>query len=534
MNWHGTLTALRMGSAAAALLAASLLAGAASAQDAPKEGGTLIAAIGGDPAAINANISIGVNETFSGCIIYEGLIRFGEGLTITPGLAKSWDISDDKLTYTFHLVDAKWHDGQPLTAEDVKFSLLEVSKPLGPKFAAAGRIIEDIQTPDPKTVVIKIANPFGPFLFSLACEQNAAIMPAHVFRGKKLPEDAVNIPPVGTGPFKFDTQVSGDRIEFVKNEDYWREGEPHLDKVILKVSPDTSARVLALRSGDIDFVIDYYFPTSAVATFKDDPKFLLSEASYPNNELVILNTKKAPLDKPEVRQALMVALDRNFVQRSVFQGIGGPGTSAIDSRLTWAHNPAVDYNQMYAYDPARAEKMLDDAGLPKGADGKRFQLRLVYDTGRPEYTPMAQTLSTYWEAIGVDVVLEGADRPVVLNRVFTNYDFDGTLMSYTTSGDPALGIARLYVSESIKQGQNFNNAAQYSNAEVDRLFTAGRDAATQEERAKHYFAVQEILAKDLPVLTYYEPSQIQASTVRLKNLTISGLYPWWGSLWLAD
>jgi peptide/nickel transport system substrate-binding protein len=208
--------------------------------------------------------------------------------------------------------------------------------------------------------------------------------------------------------------------------------------------------------------------------------------------------------------------------------------SAFDTRLGWAYNPNVDYEKLYPYDPKRAAALLDEAGVRPGPDGVRFTMRLSFDAGRPEYTALAQAVQRYWQSVGIRVVLEGAERPVVLKRVYSDYDFDATIQNYTTSGDPALGIARLYVTESIRQGTNFNNASRYSNPEVDELFALGQNALTREERAKYYFKAQEILARDLPVLTIHQQAEIDAASSRLKNVFLSANYIWWGSVWLKD
>jgi peptide/nickel transport system substrate-binding protein len=166
--------------------------------------------------------------------------------------------------------------------------------------------------------------------------------------------------------------------------------------------------------------------------------------SYPSLDIVILNTRKPPLDRASVRQALLVAIDRNYLFKNVFLGTGQVARSIVDTRLGWAYNPAVDYEQLYAYDATKAAALLDATGLKPGADGVRFTLRLSFDTGRPEYTSLAQALQRYWQAVGIRVVLEGAERPVILKRVYSDYDFDATLQNYSTSGDPALGdLARL-------------------------------------------------------------------------------------------
>ncbi len=507
----------------------------ATAEPAPRRGGTAIVVVGADPATLNPDVTVGAPDLLTGCMLYDGLVRFAEGFRIVPALAKSWEIAPDGLTYTLHLQSATWSDGVPMTSEDVKFTLTEVSAKYGSKFLAPGKAIAAIDTPDPQTVVIHLARPFGPFLFSLACEQNAAILPAHVFRGSEvLKNPASQSQPVGQGPFRLAEWVRGDHLTLERNPTYWTKDQPYLDRIVIKIIPDPSARLLALQSGEVDYIDQYYFPLSAYALLNADPRFSLREVSYPSVDLIILNVRKPPLDQAKVRQALLTAIDRNYVLRYVFLGTGQSGKSIMDTRLGWPYNPAVDYDKLYPYDPSRAAALLDEAGLPAGADGTRFTLRLSFDTGRAEYTALAQALQRFWLAVGIKTVLEGAERPVVLKRVYADYDFDATLQNYSTAGDPALGVSRAYTSEAIRQGQNFNNASGYSNAEVDALFDKGRDAASQQERARYYFKVQEVLARDLPVLTIHQQAQIGVSRVELHNQWKAAVYQWWQEIWLAQ
>src|SRR5579883_789151 len=535
---RGISSAFRTAAVAGCLLLAvlwSMAATTAKAAEAPKKGGTVVASLGADPAVLNPDVSVCVPDIFVGCMLYDALVRFGEGFKIVPALAKSWEISPDGLVYTFHLVHASWQDGKPLTSADVKYTLLNVSAKYGAKFAAAGQVLDSIDDSDPETAVIKLAKPFGPFLFSLACEQNAAILPAHIFQGQDvLKSEATLSKPVGIGPFKLAEWVRGDHLTVARNPDYWRKGEPYLDRIVVKVMPDSATRLLALQAGEIDFVDEYYFPLSSYGSLKKDPRFQLEEVSYPSDDLIILNTKRPPLDNPKVRQALLVAIDRDYIHKNVFYGIGSIARSSIDTRIDWAYNPKVDYEKMYAYDPARAKALLDEAGVKPGADGTRFTLSLLFDTGRPEYIQWAQALQRYWQAVGIKVSLDGAERPVILKRVYSDYDFGATLQNYTTAADPALGVSRIYVTDSIKQGQTFNNASRYSNPEVDALFDKGRDAATREERAKYYREAQVILARDLPTLTIHQQAEIDAASARLQDLWKAANYLWWGSVWVKE
>ena len=309
---------------ASALAAGLSIAAGAAPPEKPRYGGTAVTVLGADPAVLNPGISVGVPDVFTGCILYDALVRFGKNFEIVPNLAKSWEIAPDGLTYTFHLEKAAFTDGKPVTSEDVKFSLTQVSAKYGPKFNAPGSFIQAIETPDPLTAIIKLSKPFGPFLFSLACEQNAPILPAHVFQGSDVLKNEASLSkPVGNGPFMLQEWVRGDHLTFVKNPNYWRKGQPYLDKIVVKIMPDSSARVLALRAGEVDFIDEYYFPLSAHAQFARDPNYVLQDVSYPSDDVAIINTKKPHLDNAKVRQALLIAIDREFLHRAVFYGIGG-------------------------------------------------------------------------------------------------------------------------------------------------------------------------------------------------------------------
>jgi peptide/nickel transport system substrate-binding protein len=510
-----------------------LLTVAAHAADPPKKGGTLIVGNGDDPRVLSGNFSFQVSDTEVGCMVYEGLLRFGPGFKLEPGLAKSWEISPDGKTYTLRLEESKWEDGKPVTSEDVAWSLMNISAKYGPKFIPAGKMIDTIDASDPRTVVFHLKQPFGPFLFSLVCEQNAAIMPKHVFEGTDiLKNPALTTKPIGSGPFRLSEWVHGDHVTLVRNPDYRRSGKPYVDKVILKTIPDSAARVLALQAGEIDMIYELYFPLTYYKTLAADKRFQLQSVGYGSDDLVLLNVKNPPLDKPEVRQALMVAIDRDYLFKNVYLGLGRMATSIVDSRLAWAHNPAVDYGKMYAFDPARAKKMLDDAGVKPGADGTRFTIRLAFSANRADDVQAAQVLQRNWQAVGIKVVLQGTEGNLFATKVFNDYDFDAAVANYSTGGDVALGVSRLYTTEAIRKGSVFVNGSRYSNPEVDALFDQGRDAPTQEERAKAYFKVQEILAKELPVLTLHEQAQITAGSANARNLFLAAHYPWWDEIWM--
>jgi len=500
----------------------------------PQRGGTLITVLGGDPPTLNPDVTHGVPEQLMGCAIYQSLVRVDLQYQVQPLLAKSWTISADGLHYRFQLVNARWQDGQPFTSADVQYTLTNVSAKYGPGFAAAGSDIASIDTPDAGTVVVNLKKPFGPLLLSLSCDNSAAILPAHLFKDTDvLTNPAALTKPVGTGPFQLGEWVRGDHLTLVRNPGYWHPGLPYLDRVVARIVPQPSSRTLALKSGNVDYIEEYFFPLSDYPTFAHDPNVAIYETSSPADQVLIFNVRRPMLNDRRVRQALFAAIDRDYLLRAVFDGLGNAGTSAIDSRMTWAYNPAVDYQKIYPYDPARAKQLLDEAGARPGAGGWRFTVRLTFDSTRSDYVSLAQAIQNYWQAVGVQVVLDGAERQVELNRVYQDWNFDATLQAYSTGGDPALGISRLYVTSAI-QKRPFVNASGYSSTQVDILFAQGALNTTQPARARYYRQAQAVLARDLPTLVIEEEKEYDVASKRVHNGLWQGLagYEYWDGVWL--
>ena len=503
------------------------------AQDTPHAGGTLVVGNGDDPRVLAPDFNANVPDVMVGCMIYDGLVRFAPGFAIVPGLAKSWEISPDGLTYTFHLSDSKWLDGQSVTSADVAFTLTQISAKYGPKFAAAGRAIDHVDTPDPLTAVVHLKQSFGPFLFSLVCEQNTGIMPKHIFDGSDiLKNPALTDKPVGSGPFRFVEWQRGDHVTVERNPTYRLAPQPYLDRIVLRDIPDSAARVLALQAGEIDFIEEFYFPLNFYRTLSADKRFQIHEVGYGADDLVALNVKHKPFDDAAVRQALLTAIDRDYIHKNVHFGTGAVENSAIDSRLKFAVNPAVNLSTMYPYDPAHARQMLDAAGFKPGADGTRFPLKLAFRSSRAEELQEAQVIARNWRDVGIKVEMAQYEGPVFDQKVFKSYDFDAAVMNYSNGGDPALGVSRLYTSDAINPNAAYLNSSQYANPEVDRLFNEGRDAPTQALRAQAYYKVSEILAKELPVLPLHEQAQIDVAGANVQDAFLAAHYPWYGNIWM--
>ncbi len=483
----------------------------------PKRGGTALFVVPQDPPTVNPAVSTNTADREVGCILYHGLVQISMDYKILPWLAKSWTVSPDGMTYTFELTQAEWHDGKPFVAEDVKYSLIEVNTKFSSIFAPAGKQIDTIEAPSPDKVVIKLKQPFGPFLLSLACPQGGSIMPSHLFRGTNpMTNPATSTAPVGTGPFKLAEWKRGDYIRLAKNPKFFIEGRPYLDDIVVKIITQPAARVQALKAGEVDLV--QLFPPSDQDSVRANPKLRIQQSDVaPGMTFAFLNTSRKPMDDRRVRQALFMAVDRDYLIKNAFFNHGSVGVMPFTTEIAWAANPDIDYRKIYPFDPAKANALLDEAGVKRGADSKRFPLTLtIFSNSYPEFQQVSVALKSMWQAVGVDVTVEAMEDATLIKKVYVDRDFDVTLNSYTSLADPALGIARAFVTSSI--GKPGGNPGGYSNPEVDALFDKGEHGITNDSRAPAYKQVQAILARDVPNLTLRQYINIDATTSRLKGL----------------
>jgi peptide/nickel transport system substrate-binding protein len=481
--------------------------GTPSSAETPKYGGTFVVAIVNDPTTLNPATSSDFYVKLISGTLFDTLVNLDFNFNPVPRLAQSWEISKDGLTYTFHLAKAKWHDGQPVTSEDVKFTVEQVLGPYHPSGAQYKDRVQEILTPDPQTVVFKLKSSFGPFPVMLA--NDLYIMPKHVYQGTDILKNPARLTPIGTGPFKFAEWKKGDYIRVVRNPDYFIAGKPYLDEIVFKVASDAGARMLAFEKGEIDYLSFYLFPSSEVERVKKIPGL---KTTTKGHEIfgdildLFFNLDRAPLNNLKVRQAVAYAIDKKDILDKADYGLGKIATGPIPSSLPWAYTPDV---AKYNHDPAMANKLLDEAGLPKNDKGIRFKTTLVWDRTVPLFTKTAEILREQLKAVGIDLELKPFDRATMLDLVFTKRDFDLWVHGLSTGGDPAIGIQRLYLSNNIRPAP-FTNASGYRNPAVDELFSKAASNPDQKARAQLYYTVQKTLTQDLPIIWLLEFSENSA------------------------
>lgn len=434
----------------------------------------------------------------AGAKIFESLLDFDFDLSPRPQLAESWDISEDGLTYTFHLVrNAKWHDGAPFTAHDVVFSCSQMLMELHPRARASFERCESIVAVDDHTVVFKLKEPFAPFIYAFETS-SAPIAPRHIYEGTDYKNNPANDHPIGTGPFKYKEWVRGSHIHLVANPDYYQEGKPGLTEIFFRIVPDAASRAVALETGEAQLAGWNDVENFDVQRLAALPHLEFTTKGYEFASPLLwyeLNLRKEPFNDLRVRKAMMHLLDKSFIVERIMFGLAAPATGPIASTTPFFQ---ADLPQ-YEFDVDKANALLDEAGLKRGADGKRFIMRFLVVPAGEMWTRLGEYFRQAMAAGGIDVVLETTDMAGWGQRV-SNWEFEATNNLVYQNADPALGVARSYVSSNIRKGVLFSNTEGYENPEVDRLFAEAAAQTTREARQERYTAVQRILVEDLPVL----------------------------------
>jgi peptide/nickel transport system substrate-binding protein len=493
---------------------------AATAVPAAKQGGTLVVVAGTDPGNLNPAISTSGALHFVAGSLYNGLVALDQDFKPMPDLADSWTVADGGKVYTFKLhPGVKWHDGKPFTSADVKFTVEQLLL----KFHARTKtglepVLAGIDTPDDLTVIFRFKTPYSPLLQQLNVIE-APILPKHLYEGSDPQNNPANLKPVGTGPFKFVEYKKGQQVTMERNLDYFKPGVPRFDKLIFSIIPETATAMVAFERGEVDYV---GVPGAEVERVSKLPGVAVGRSPAGAGgsfcvQTVIPNLERTPLDKPAVRQALNLAIDRERMVKQVLFGQGRAARGPLATTL-WAFDPSLP---AFAYDAATANQLLDAAGLAKGADGTRFKLTAVFPN---TVAKMAEVLKENFAQVGVTLDLKIVDFNEANQTVFVKREFDLGYASYCNGPDPEIGVRRAYDSTNIKPVL-FSNGAAYRNPKADELFTRGVAEVDREKRKAVYAELQKLLVGDLPYFWLYESEGAYAHRAEIQDMR-----PWTSSL----
>ena len=485
----------------------------------PKRGGTVVIAISADPGAMNPAITTAGGTHNVTDQIFNGLVGLDEQLNPVPELAASWEIGEGGKVYTFKLVpNVKWHDGQPFTSADVKFTFEQALLKFHSRTKAAlESVLAGIETPDPLIVVFRFKQPYGPLLQRLDVVE-ASIIPKHIYEGKEVDKDPANLKPIGTGPFRFVEYVKGDHVNLERNTAYFRPDRPYFDKAVYRVIPNATTATLALEQGEVDYLgsvqgsdLDRLRANKGITLVQG---FGGSGGSV-CQDVLIPNLTRTPFDKLPVRQAFYQAIDRQFLLDRVYFGQGGLATGPISRQLAWAYTDKV---RAYPFDQAAANRALDAAGLPRGADGNRFTVTFTHAAS---FAKLGEALRDQLKGAGIKLELETLEVNAANDKVFVKKEFDLGVASYCNGSDPEIGVRRVYVSTNIGPVL-FSNGAGYRNPEVDRLLDAAAASADRAERARLYGQMQQILTDEVPYFWLIDSRGYRAYRATYQGFRTSG------------
>ncbi len=433
--------------------------------------------------------------------INEGLTKLSPDLRIVPGLAESWKVSDDKLTYTFTLrKNVKWHDGQPFGAKDVQFTLDAAGNAasVSPAKAALQTYVAKVEAQGDSTVVITLTKPYSPLLTALA--DQLLILPEHILRANIL-DPSFAKSPVGTGPYKIkDRQLSALTLEH--NADYWGD-KPYTSRIILKDAPEAAAQQAGILAGEID--VAAFVPLSMPQLQAQGYPIFRGVANSVHG--INLDLQSPALQDPKVRQALRAGLDRARIKQLHYTD-GFLAHAVVPSGFEAYH--AKELAAVPNADAAAANKLLDDAGWARGADGVRAkggqQLRFKhYAWTAKQWQDIATIAQASWKPLGIEVEIVVTENARITDTVSGR--FDAAPIGWGLTSDPIVGLDLLFRSsdKTFKDGTT-RNVFRYKNTRVDSLLDEALASADQAKRAENAKQIQKIVYDDVPFIPIAYPS----------------------------
>ena len=344
--------------------------------------------------------------------VYEGLTRFEEDGSIAPSLAREWEVSQDGTVYTFALEEGvSFHDGTTMDAEDVVFSL-DRARAEASTNAQKGLFegIASVEAVDPATVRVTLSEPDGLFPFKMAWGDAVIVAPESA--------DGLTQAPVGTGAFRFEDWVQGDRIVLARNEEYWGEPAP-LERATFKFIADPTAAFAAVMAEDVDAFLGFPAPEN-LTQFEADPRFAVQVGTTEGETILAMNHRREPLSDPRVREAIALAVDRQAIVDGAMFGYGTP----IGTHFAPHHPAYVDLTAEPPHDPERARALLEEAGAT--------DLTLSLKLPPPSYARRGgEILAAQLREVGIETEAESLEWAQWLEQVFTGHDYDLTIVAHT-------------------------------------------------------------------------------------------------------
>jgi peptide/nickel transport system substrate-binding protein len=459
-------------------------------------GGELVAALSAEPDQLDphkttAYASFQVLEN-----VYDTLVQPDENLEMAPALAESWETSDDQLTWTFTLREGvTFHNGDPLTADDVVFSYNRI---IDEELANAYRFdaVKSVEAVDDRTVDIKLKQPAPNLLAQIGAFKGMAIV-----HEQNVTSGEVTRNPIGTGPFKLSDYTSGDSITLTANADYW-DGEPGVGSVRFTFVSEPSVALANLQSGQVQWTDN--LPPQQVESLEDGGE--LEIGRVPSNDYWYFATNQArkPFDDPRVRQALAWAIDREAITEAAKFGLATVNQTAIPETSTWYYDYAP-----YEQDPDKARQLLQEAGATN------LTMDMMVTNEFPETVQAAQVMESQLSEVGVKLKIRTEDFGTWLDEQ-SKGNFDAFMLGWLGNIDPD----DFYYSQHHSSGSN--NYQKYVNKELDGLLDKARTETDEGARKDLYDQAAKIIVDDASYTYLYNPEVVQGWSSNLEGYEIRG------------
>ncbi len=416
-------------------------------------------------------------------LIYSGLIKVTPNFDYAPDVATKWETPDDK-TIVFHLnPNAKFHNGLPVKASDVRWTYESM---MVPSFTTSKRsgyaTVDHIETPDEQTVIFKLKEANAGIFDNLSLGIVPKGADTNVYRTK----------PIGCGPYKVVEYRPDERLE-LEAFDQWHGGAPKIKHVTVRIIPDATTRILEMRRGTVNFEVNA-IPFENVAEFEKSPDFTVVKSPGSVYQYLAFNMHDPALAKPLVRQAIAYAIDRDRIIRDIQRGYAQP----TESMLAEGHWARASNLPTHPYDPVKAKQLLAQAGYPNG-------LSLVFKTSTDaEANSRAQVMQAMMKQAGFNVTIQSNEMSTFFADIGKG---NFQMYSLTRNGisDPDFYYVIFYSKNEPPNGQN---RGYYANPRIDQLLIDGHSTFDRAKRKPIYEEVQKIVATDLPYLSLYMQSNV--------------------------
>ncbi|MCJ2877480.1 peptide ABC transporter substrate-binding protein [Rhizobium pusense] len=520
------------GALGATMLAAPNLLGkpafAQGADSAPT--GKIVVGLSQEPTVFNplmAKIEVDDGVHFS---LFDALFRATPEGVIVPSLAAevpsqaNGGISADGLEWRIKLRDdVKWHDGNPFTAEDVKFTLELTVDPNFKSWRTLGHsLLRDITIVSPTELTWRMEKPFSPYLALLT---ETFIVPKHVLEPEADRNAApFNQAPIGTGAFKWGNRVAGDHLSLVANTEYFGEG-PFIEELIFKYIPDITVLYTQFKSGDIDVVGRQYISADNYEEAKTLPDRVVSVAAGASVEGVYFNMGKPQFQDAAVREAIYAAIDKQIIIEQVYYGVP-IATESVLPPSSFYYNPDLPKHE---FNLDRAKEILDQAGWVPGSDGIRAKdgVRLSFNNSTTSGNHLREQTQQFIQQtlaeVGIEMKISNMPAAVIWGEFWMMSQFESVLVgsNYTVSSDPDV-TNRFHSKSSNALGGSGSNNAQYNSPKVDALLDEGARTFDTEARKKIYDEVQSVIRADLPVLPLFIATEVRGHKKNIEGVVPNG------------